>query len=218
MDHYNSQITKSSTQLQRILWFSLIFLPIITFWSCAPHQPVRNRDAALPEIDVLQLKENSDIALRLVQECRLSIDDLSTRVGILERTVADLTASVQTLPLAQLEEAHSQITVLREELYMLREAVETQGAAIPTFNPAHKAPMPTKIPPAPEEYRLAMAQFQQKEWSKAIALFDQMVVKYPESSWADDAWYWIGESYAFLGDYARAIEAIHNVINFDSTH
>jgi len=194
---------------------ALCFAGICLFlWHCAPNPPPRNRDAMLPEIDVLQLKENGDLALRLAQECRASLDDLNQRVAALERSVAEINTLVQGIPLARLEETQTQLAVLKEELLLLRQAVVERGAAVPTFNPAHKKPVPQIQVPAPEEYREGLKAMEMQNWSEAIARFDQAIVKYPQSPWADDAWYWIGECYLRLGDYARAIEAFQKVFTY----
>lgn len=212
------QIMNCHGQLQCAKQRIAIFIAIsLLVFSCAPNQPARNRDAMLPDVDVLQLKENGDIALRLAQECRASIDDLNTRVSALERTVAEMNSTIQSLPLAQMEEMQGQLTVLREELVLLRQSIAEKGAVVPTFNPAHKKPVPQVQVPAPEEYRNGLKAFEMKDWSDAISWFDQMVIKNSQSPWADDAWYWIGECYLRLGDYARAIDAFQKVFTYLQT-
>lgn len=215
MPNRKHQIMNCPAHLQSISWIILCALLALT--SCAPNQPARNRDAMLPEVDVLQLKENGDVALKLAHQNRASIDDLNVRVAELERIVGQLNTTIQALPLAQMEEMQNQLTMLREELVQLRQAVAYRGAMVPTFNPNLRKKVPEVTAPQPDEYRQGWAAFQNKSYTEAISAFDRMAVKYPENPWTDDAWYWIGESYLALGDYNRAIAGFQKVFTFINT-
>lgn len=206
------QITNCPKPLQSMRWLSALILLFLA--SCAPNPPARNRDAMLPEVDILQLKENGDVALKLAQQNRVSIEDLNLRVSALERSVARLEIQVQSMPLAQMEEMQNQLTVLREELNVMHKSLSERSAVVPTFNPQHRRAVPEVEAPAPEDYRNGLAAYQAKKYSEAISYFDAMLVKIPESPWADDAWYWIGECYLALGDYERAISAYQKVMSF----
>jgi len=192
----------------------LVCAGILLFLGCAPEQPLRNRDAMLPEVDVLQLKENGDVALKLAQQCRASLDNIELRLSELERNMALLQSQVQAIPLAQMEEMQNQLTVQREELTLLRQAIAEKSATVPTFNPTYKAKVPEVESPAPDDYRKGIGYFQNKSYSEAIASLDLVTVKDCDSKWADDAWYWIGESYLALGDYNRALSAYQKVFTF----
>jgi TolA-binding protein len=215
MTSQNHQITNCLAHLQSIRFLALGGLLLLV--ACAPNQPARNRDAMLPEVDVLQMKENGDVALKLAQQCRVGIDDLNLRVAELERTVAQLGAMVQSLPIAQMEEMQGQLVILREELVLLRQAMAERSTAIPSFNPNVKKKVPEVELPAPDEYRKGIAAFQSKSYSEAIGFFDYVAVKLSDNMWADDAWYWTGESYLALGDYNRALSAFQKVFTFVGT-
>ncbi|HSQ41102.1 MAG TPA: tetratricopeptide repeat protein [Fibrobacteraceae bacterium] len=209
------QITYWNARLQSGLgWFSVLSLLLL---SCAPNQPARNRDAMLPEVDVLQLKENGDVALKLAQQCKAELDNLNVRVTELERTVSQLNSTVQSLPLAQMEEMQGELAVLREELVLLQKSMEERSTAVPTFNPNVKKKTPEVESPAPAEYRSGLAAFEKKSYTEAIRHFDLVEVQSSESPWADDAWFWTGESYLALGDYNRAVSAYQKVFTFTGT-
>lgn len=211
----NHQITNCPAYLQSMQW--IILGCTLLLIGCAPNQPARNRDAMLPEVDVLQMKENGDVALKLAHQNRASIDDLSVRVAELERIVGQLNTTVQSLPLAQMEEMQNQLTLMREELVQLRQAVAYRGALVPTFHPNLRRKVPEVTAPQPEEYRQGWLAFQAKSYTEAISAFDLMSVKYPDNAWTDDAWYWIGESYLALGDYNRAVAGFQKVFTFINT-
>ena len=58
---------------------------------------------------------------------------------------------------------------------------------------------------APEPYRKGVALVQQKEYDRAIQQFRDFLRTSPDSPYAGNAHYWIGESYYTLGDYSQAI-------------
>ena len=58
---------------------------------------------------------------------------------------------------------------------------------------------------APEPYRKGVALVQQKEYDRAIQQFRDFLRTTPDSPYAGNAHYWIGESYYTLGDYSQAI-------------
>ncbi len=57
----------------------------------------------------------------------------------------------------------------------------------------------------PETYRKGVALVQQREYDRAIQQFREFLRTAPDSPYAGNAHYWIGESYFTLGDYSQAI-------------
>lgn len=57
----------------------------------------------------------------------------------------------------------------------------------------------------PESYRKGVALVQQREYDRAIQQFREFLRLTPDSPYAGNAHYWIGESYYTLGDYSQAI-------------
>jgi TolA-binding protein len=60
---------------------------------------------------------------------------------------------------------------------------------------------------AQDEYKLALQALRGQQYDKAVQQFRSFQRKYPTSVMADDAQYWIGESYFTQKDYNRAILA-----------
>jgi len=72
---------------------------------------------------------------------------------------------------------------------------------------------PAKTPLSAEElYAAAYKKFQDKDYDGAIADFTAFIKNSPDSSLADNAQFWIGESYYARGDYNRAILEYDGVI------
>jgi tol-pal system protein YbgF len=57
----------------------------------------------------------------------------------------------------------------------------------------------------PDPYRKGVALVQQREYDRAIQQFREFLRTSPDSPYAGNAHYWIGESYYTLGDYSQAI-------------
>lgn len=66
----------------------------------------------------------------------------------------------------------------------------------------------------PEEYRLALKAMRDQQYDKAVQQFRAFQRKYPSSPMADDAQYWIGESYFAQKDYNRAILELNDVLKY----
>jgi tol-pal system protein YbgF len=65
-----------------------------------------------------------------------------------------------------------------------------------------------------DEYRLGRGAMQERQYDRAIQLFRGFQRKYPDSSLADDAQYWIGEIYFEQRDYNRAILEFNDVLKY----
>jgi tol-pal system protein YbgF len=95
----------------------------------------------------------------------------------------------------------------------LRE-LEMRASAPPA--PAAEAPV-TPGPAAAsavqtEEYEAAFNLMKDGKYDRATNAFRAFIEKYPESAYADNAHYWIGEAHAARGDNSKAITAFEAVI------
>ena len=75
-------------------------------------------------------------------------------------------------------------------------------------------PVVEKPPVSPEErlYELTLKLHRDGKFEDAIDGFKNFLKKYPRSDLADNAQFWIGESYMALKHYEQAILAFHEVI------
>jgi len=91
-------------------------------------------------------------------------------------------------------------------------AEEEPPLAEVTGEEAAFAPDPIK---AQAEYQQAFRLLKQAKYDQAIAAFDTFVRKYPESQYADNAHYWMGEAFYVNRDFEAAItEYMKLVSNF----
>lgn len=79
---------------------------------------------------------------------------------------------------------------------------------LPTSTELRDDPDGAATPSAPEPmdlYRRGTAALKAREHSAAIAAFRDLVARFPDHDYADNAQYWLGEAYYDLKDYARAV-------------
>ncbi len=108
---------------------------------CAAAPKLHTGDPSLPEIDVLQLKENSDEALKLAQENKLDLQSLETKVRELDSRISSLGDELSNLPTAKLDELGQQVALMTEQLHALEERLAKTPAG-----PAPKKGLATFAP------------------------------------------------------------------------
>ncbi|MBW2126590.1 MAG: tol-pal system protein YbgF [Deltaproteobacteria bacterium] len=132
----------------------------------------------------------------------------------------------QDMMKAQLADLTNKVAQLESKLKMventLRLAVGPPGKAQAMGREGQAAvEVPTSGPGAAgevgvsEEQRLydeSLASFKQGKYEEAISSFKIFLKKYPTSDLADNAQFWIGESYMALKQYEKAILAFQDVI------
>jgi len=87
-------------------------------------------------------------------------------------------------------------------------APTSRTPAVPTEEPR----LSREPQEAQDEYKLALRALNDQQYDKAIQQFRNFQRKYPNSDMADDAQYWIGESYFNQKDYNRAILEFNDVL------
>lgn len=120
------------------------------------------------------------------------------------------------------EEIRAQTALLKardQEFNILREAVlrATGGGGTRLATLRSREPEGTRIKPisgpvelARTDYEEAWKSLEKKEYRNAISQFNGFIKKHPKSDYADNAQYWIGESYYALKQFDQAI------LEFDS--
>jgi TolA-binding protein len=146
-----------------------------------------------------------------------------------ERLLVDGVMSEARIVREKIDETNVRISTLSQEMEALRAAIPTQPApgtvalmpgeepAAPA-DPSAAAAAPPTAPPSvaglsPQRtYDQAHADYAAGSWTLAIAGFDTYIKTFPKSELADDAQFYIGESYSLDGKFAEAVEAYDKVI------
>jgi tol-pal system protein YbgF len=177
-------------------------------------------DALLPEIDVVQVKEKSDEALKLAQEAKLDIEVLMTRLTELDSRVIALSEEVAGISSAKLEELETRLALLTEAYKDLLTQVKTnsissvasskKGGQGATFSPASAVNLLTS--PEYTLYQKGLHFYNAKNYDEALAAFADLLKEFPEGTYVADAHFWTGECNYALSSYSTAVVAYQKAI------
>ncbi len=210
---------------------------------CAKTLPPPEGNALLPEIDVVQVKENSDEALRLAQEAKLDVEALNSKVTDLGNQIAMISDDLANISVAKIEELENRVALVSEELKNLQkmlEGVELKKKTPPppplaTFKPGEAREAAAKAPAPPKEtkidniktslkaggdhdaYQKTLRAFNNRNYNDAIRGFKELLEADPKGTYADNCTYWIGECFYMMGDFAQAVSWYRKVTDYTDT-
>ena len=193
---------------------------------CAGSASQLETEALLPEIDVIQVKENSDEALKLAQEAKLDVDVLSAKVTEIDNKIILLSEEISSVSGAKIEELESRLALLVEaykdlaaqvqalETAPLRSAKKSSGPG-PTFSPTSA----TAVISSPEYdlYQRGLQVYNTRRYDDAIEIFSDLLQQYPSGKYQDNSQYWIGECYYAKGEFAQAISSFKTVLSYQKS-
>ena len=148
------------------------------------------------------------------EEVRYQID---RRVGHSAREGDERVKELEILLARMNDELKAQGTLLKareEEFRVLREAVMRAaggGQGLASLGPSGlvgsevKSVPSGQVDPVRLDYEDAWRSLEQKKFREAIARLNAFLRKHPKSEYADNAQYWIGESYYALKEFDQAI-------------
>jgi len=178
-----------------------------------------------------------------LDELKLQNEDFSTRLARIEESLKGLSASNPALDLAQqLERLRQEMTQLRGQIEVLGNEIQMAAKRQrdmyvdldtrmkrleqPAAAVAPSAPQPgsasaaaAAAAPAPASeaegraYEAAQGQRKIGNYQGAIAGFRNFIARYPKSTLAHRAQYWIGDSYYNLRDFKNAIASQQRLIS-----
>ena len=196
--------------------------------------PINGQRALSPEEQRLQAVENKtvDLSRRLgvieatqngsqaddLRSLRGQVEQVQHDLGTLQQQNSDLDARLKRL------EAGAQPPAAGTDPNAPAGAIPAPSAAAPVMPP----PAVSAAPAAPvqaqahasnsasaDEEAIYLKSFDQLRGGKydaAISGFHAMLGKYPQGNYADNAWYWMGESYHVKGDDANALKSYQSLL------
>ena len=165
------------------------------------------------------------------------VDDLQHKVEILrgrvssemqqnwvdfETSIAEMQQEIKILR-ANIEEDRQLLDKIADDVAVLKQDYESTISP-PDTKPGEVAAIPPTTPVAPSSpdegptldmegaYQKAYGTFKNGDYPGALRLFEAFLRTYPKSEYADNAQYWIGESYYKQEDYERAILEYEKVL------
>jgi tol-pal system protein YbgF len=199
---------------------------LLTF-GCAGTAPKPTAEAILPEIDVVQVKENSEEALKISQETKLDVEVISNKLTEIDNKLVSLTEDVSSVSVAKIEEIENRLSLLVEAFKDLQAQVAAlqnapvrpakAAASCPaTFSPAAAAGALTANTEY-DSYQNALRVFNARNYEKAAQLFSDIIKQFPTGTFVDNCWYWSGECSYARNDYAKAIANFNKVFDFKNS-
>ena len=143
-------------------------------------------------------------------------------------SIDQLSAANQEMQ-AQLSANNALINQLRAELDSLRSeiiTIQTEFKAGKRYTPPPKKPTAPKSVQVPETgnlnyeeaYRKALEKFNQRDYRKAVSMFQALVERSMNNPLSDNCQYWIGECYYGMRDYQKAVIEFEKVFSFSNTN
>lgn len=192
----------------------------------------RDRDNILAELRQIQAQlsqlQTSQAALRQ------AVDELTAASAeqrdSLRKTLADGNVAIErvvqdlTVLAAQMDETNGRIGNLQRELMSMRQTQQPLlvpptdasegdgGPATAAMEPDPAPPVMAAGPSATDIYNQARIDYTQGRYALAISGFQDVLGADPRGDLADNAHYWVGESYFAQRQYERAIESFDKVV------
>ncbi|MBW1733114.1 MAG: tol-pal system protein YbgF [Deltaproteobacteria bacterium] len=151
-----------------------------------------------------RLEENNHLVKHAIERDTTAQDELTARLAALKDRVASLETRVDRIN-----------SYLGLEAGPGPDQPLKKVPALPvTKTPKKQAPVVIKpgVPPDKRLYDFNLGLYREERYEEAIGGFRNFIKKFPRSEFADNAQYWIGESYMALKQYEQAILAFQAVI------
>lgn len=167
-----------------------------------------------PQEDPVVIKLN-DLERRLSGVERIlangSLVDMAVQVDNLQRTTAELRGRTDTLEYQAEETAGRQRDLyqdLDQRIQSLEQRLQAggQGAFVP-------GQLPVPGGSDRDNYQAAFELLKEQRYDEAAAAFKQFLSTYPDSQLADNAQYWLAESYYVTGQFEPALQQFQVVID-----
>ena len=142
-----------------------------------------------------RLTEEAAKLLRSGADTRVDLDTVESRIGELEAQIQET--------LHRIDQLSEQVAITNQELQTL----PNRAAAPPQQAPALRASDPETL------YEEAYADYRASSYDLATLGFKQYLETYPDTELADNAMYWLGETYFAQARFNEAILAFDNVLS-----
>jgi tol-pal system protein YbgF len=164
---------------------------------------------------------NNDVVMKKQMETDARLEQLvqgnsniNARLAELSRELSDLQARVKS-NVSEMEEMKPEIGKLRESIAAItpQKAAEPVSHEVPRIEVVNRDPYPGgKDAKAQNAYMKAFGLFSANNYPGAVKAFGSFIKTYPDSEYAGNAMYWIGECHYSQRKYSEAITAFNRVI------
>ena len=157
-----------------------------------------------------RLEENNHLVKRAIERDTTSQDDMGSNITDLKDRISELELKVSRI--------NAYLGIKIDDQQQGQDISKTPTVAqvpVPQAKAPEKPVPDIKKPDVPPEetlYNLTLRLYREEKYEEAIAGFKNFIKKFPKSKLADNAQYWVGESYMALKQYEQAILAFQTVI------
>ena len=167
-------------------------------------------DAALQQL-AAKMDEQGNASRRLFTDQQLAVDDVADGVRILRERFDETNVRISSLS-QEIEALRTSIPPATPAYARLATDPET-GLALENPAPAPAAPAPLGPGVSPQRmYDTAWADYTNGQWVLAIQGFEAYIKTFPRSELADDAQFYIGQTYYADGAFKESVAAFEQVL------
>lgn len=147
-----------------------------------------------------------------------SLVDLTLQMDELERRTAELQGRAERLEYDAEGNAERQRVLyadLDDRIQGLESSLQRAVSAVNVLDGGQLAPGELPVPGGSDRdnYQAAFELLKEQRYEQAAMAFRQFLITYPESQLADNAQYWLAESYYVTDDFSEALGQFSVVIN-----
>jgi len=163
---------------------------------------------------------NNDLVVKKQAEMEARLEQLAQANVATNAHLTDLTNDIRTLQI-QLSATSADVDALKPSYKEFKASIELIYQKLAPPPPAETAKIevvnkeaaPSDNDSAPQDaYIKAFGLFSANNYSGAIEAFEAFVKSYPDSEYAGNAVYWVGECYYTQHNYSKALESFSKVV------
>lgn len=165
---------------------------------------------------------NNDVVLKKQMETESRLEQLVQGNTALNARLAELTRDMNDLQ-ARVRSNSTELAELKPAIGKMREAVDSLSlqkgsepaeSSVPRIEVVNREPAPASRDTSVQDaYMKAFGLFSANNYPGAIEAFTAFIRKYPESEYAGNAQYWIGECYYSQQEFPKAVTAFNRVLS-----
>lgn len=196
--------------------FTLI-LALVVYSSASTKEDLKKLQRYVLDLQK-QFWDLQEATLKTNQQIIKMLDDMNKEYQVTLSNQSKLINQIEVL-LTELQDLKGKMETTNQQLSNLALKVQTQAQvannASPATLPSQTSIISSQVGIQDEEqkdYQLAYGDYQRGRYDLAISGFANYIIKYPQSEYADNAQYWIGECYFSKKNYLDAIIEFENLI------
>lgn len=181
-------------------------------------------------VSVLEMKSQIDILQDEIGNLKSEIEGLKKENTTLQRRLREeygstdipINGSAQDTKIDSLSDTYRELLITRNlqsaENAVIAAEIRRSDTLFSKDSDLSGLLDPISLEEYRERYNQALNQYFRGNYYRAIAEFQTLLIIDKTNEYADNAQYWIAESYYSMGDYEKAVKEFDRVLTFDQTN